>query len=157
MTTPTCPNGHTEGFNTLGNAVMDCVICGAKPVMQSFPTDEQLNIAMCKWMGWKWKRHRINLGDVADSIAWETGWVPPKGVPPNTPLPNYLSDDSPRRLLNEAEARLTDEQHSRFRKCLRAPFEKAGAKYGEIKRHYYSATARQRVIAILQTIKPEMF
>lgn len=32
MKKPICPNGHTQGFNCIGDAIMDCVICGAKPV-----------------------------------------------------------------------------------------------------------------------------
>lgn len=122
------------------------------------PTDEHLNLAMCEWMGWTFDPSCGPLG-----APWRK---------PNTPawdgdswsgraeaLPNYLSDDSPRRLLNEAEARLTDVQFIRFAATLNglwlADNPQPANKMGLLRT--VSATARQRTIAILQTIKPELF
>ena len=101
-------------------------------------TDEQLNLAMCEWMGWK------KTGSA--TLPWTDGddiWTE---LPPN-----YLSDHSPRRLLEEAEARLTKEQQPRYVDAL-----------WRITQHTrifasVSASARQRVIAILKTVKPELF
>jgi len=29
---PICPNGHTEGFNCIGDLIVNCVVCGVKPI-----------------------------------------------------------------------------------------------------------------------------
>jgi len=96
------------------------------------PTDNELNLAMCEWIG----------GTKCD----EENGLSPCGK--FTVRPNYLSDDSPRRLLNEAEARLTQEQYDQFL---------IGLNVNGGYRTVISASARQRVIAVLQTVKPELF
>ena len=104
--------------------------------------DEQLNIAMCEWMGWR---------------KSPFGWCAPETNELCTP-PNYLSDDSPRRLLNEAEARLTPDQwNDRCLNLMRLTM--PGVEYEDAwsERDYVSASARQRTIAILRIVKPEIF
>lgn len=131
------------------------------------PTDEQLNLAMCEWMGWK--RHAISKADpfvcercgmhYARSIwrEWEVAylWCPKDGQ--ESP-PNYLSEDSPRRLLNEAEAQLTAIERINYVDNLNRcdGFYNAANDRQQLFR-FASATERQRVVAILQTVKPEMF
>lgn len=111
----------------------------------SRPTDEQLNLAILEWMGWydyidadiktRWK-NRCSDEDVGSK-------------------PDYISDDSPRRLLNDAEAKLNREHGPMawldYTDILRKAcgIEQACASV--------SASARQRVIAILQVVKPDMF
>lgn len=105
------------------------------------PTATELNLAMCEWMGWT-------------GIAPYHGDGPLWGKDANGrlfQLPDYLSDDSPRRLLNEAEARLTIYQKMEYRDLL-ATNESEICDWSLI-----SATARQRCIAILQVVKPELF
>lgn len=116
------------------------------------PTDEQLNLAMCEWM------------EVIQPWTWGS-FVTPNGCLLAS-LPSYLSPDSPRRLLDEAEARLTTDEHYEFRVKLweltdcrndaTLPFTRR-VNGDEHNRCYASATARQRVIAILQVVKPELF
>lgn len=126
------------------------------------PTDEQLNLAMCEWMGWKkddlgfW---RTPKGYYAQNQTWLYGNV----------IPDYLSDDSPRRLLNEAEAKLTPAQSREYSgmlltllgfNCEIPFFTECGSATVEFEQMccaLRSSTARQRVIAILQTVKPELF
>ena len=115
------------------------------------PTDEQLNLAMCEWMG------------DADSEGLLIRYA---GTPSEShtalPLPNYLSDDSPRRLLNEAEARLTAQQRITYWINVGEQVAKPTTESGKTFKttsdaDRMMANARQRVIAILQTVKPEMF
>lgn len=134
------------------------------------PTDTELNLAMCEWMGWKrewndaigWIVYepdgRHNYCDPDPKAEWEIHR-----------LPNYLSDDSPRRLLNEAEAKLTGA--SRWEFILRLICQQEGSNisvhdWQQLKHAQFKApgvfpavftTARHRVIALLQTVKPEMF
>ena len=126
--------------------------------------DEQLNLAMCEWMGW------TNIGRHFEPSSLVSG-IPPH--PHHTKhlelIPNYLSDDSPRRLLNEAEAKLTAAQSREYSGRLlihlgfnrEIPFfTKSGSATVEFELMcgaLRSATARQRTIAILKTVKPEMF
>lgn len=113
------------------------------------PTDEQLNLAMCEWMGWtpqpdgpkdilrKWFPPGLqNTNDAAD-LAY---------------LPNYLSDDSPRQMINEAEEKLDSQQKITYTNHLMRSIYVIGYRWILV-----SATARQRVIAILKTVKPELF
>lgn len=111
-------------------------------------TDQEYNLKMCEWMGWA-KKH-------CERCACET-WHSPagdcagKGDFEN--LPNYLSDDSPRWLLNEAEARLTNPQRFSYEAELTLLCVDDGYPLP----NNCMATARQRVIAILQVVKPELF
>lgn len=72
--------------------------------------------------------------------------------------PNYLSDESPRKLLNDAEARLTFSQRIKYRENLQGVCSE-GLPNGEVVviGECISASARQRVIALLLTVKPELF
>ena len=105
-------------------------------------TDAQLNVTVCEWMGWysyldadcKTRWHNRITGEDADE------------------QPDYTSDDSPRRLLNEAEARLSIDQKFSFIRNLCRLLGVSSADFA-----FINATARQRTIAILKTVKPEMF
>ena len=101
------------------------------------PTDTELNLAMCELDGW----HHIEdgYGVSRDRVVQLTGST-------HRTLPNYPSDDSPRRLLNEAEAKLTDDQWDKYCDLL-----------GGSLRACTSANARQRVIALLQVVRPNLF
>ena len=130
--------------------------------------DEQLNLAMCEWIGWT-DCHK-SLASNQEQQPHERCFI---GIPPDgiihRRLPNYLSDDSPRRLLNEAEARLTAAQSREYSGRLlihlgfnrEIPFfTKSGSATVEFELMcgaFRSASARQRTIAILKTVKPEMF
>lgn len=70
-------------------------------------------------------------------------------------LPNYLCDYTPRRLLNDAEARLTEEQQDAFCDRLERDLIDAGRHRRTFK--MISSSARQRCLAILQVVKPELF
>ena len=56
-------------------------------------------------------------------------------------------------LMHEAEARLTDEQHARFRKLLVETVKKGSVLSDYTKRAYVSATAEQRATALLRAVK----
>lgn len=85
----------------------------------------------------------------------KTGWI---GRDWGLRTPNYLSDDSPRRLLNEAEAWLIDMVAYRINlsKIVGIGYAPDLDICDDI-RAFVSATARQRVIAMLQIVKPELF
>ena len=109
-------------------------------------TDEELNLAICEWIGWTYSPYAPpEMKAVATACWFPPGYTGHR----EQQLPNYLSDDSPRRLLNEAEARLSDTEYLAFNARLNGAAERF--------RNYVSANARQRVIAILQTVKPEIF
>lgn len=116
-------------------------------------TDEQLNVSICEWMGWK----------LATDISVKEGepnpWKHPHCARWESSPPNFLSDDSPRRLLNEAEARLTHGQQGSYMAKL---YNQTTAHEQGISpnQHWFAcanASARQRAIAILKTVKPEIF
>lgn len=110
------------------------------------PTDEQLNLAMCEWMGWLCLAE-IDFGGPVKLMGRRTRDALGLEV-----VDNYLSDDSPRRLLNEAEAKLThDQYHTGYKQTLAVLVGLSG------NMRVHSATARQRVVAILQVVKPELF
>ena len=103
--------------------------------------DDQLNLAMCKWMGWKREYERQYSRSV---------WVSPSGsaYPFDEQLPNYLSDHSPRHLLNDAEARLTDDQKTEYRSRLFNDSECEAPVF---------ANAKRRVINLLKVVEPSLF
>lgn len=115
-------------------------------------TDEQLNIAICEWRGWK----QVALG----------GWKNPNGKQVHCSqgkLPNHLTGISSLGHMHEAEKRLTDLQYAQFTRELRLLTKPEG--FGDYvfqavfkhERDYLSATARQRAIALLHVVKPELF
>lgn len=115
--------------------------------------DEQLNLALCEWLGWK--QVEQSDGDYINGPSpvypWTNGkeWVDESGEE----LPNHITARESLGLVHEVEKQLTDMQHGHFRNCL-------GEVVGDValfSRKFTSATARQRVIAILQTVKPEIF
>lgn len=112
--------------------------------------DPELNSAMCKWVGWE--HHPSDDDHVYVWRSPEREWF--------SVAPNYLSPDSPRRLLDEAEASLTDEEYRKYERRLedtKADEWYADKSGGRMKHAPISSTARQRTIAILKVVKPEMF
>ena len=57
-------------------------------------TQEQKRIKIAEACGWEFKAVEVLLGDIADSIEWETGWVSPTGdyVGNINHLPDYFND-----------------------------------------------------------------
>ncbi len=111
-------------------------------------TDSDLNLAMAEWMGW----YKIHGAEV-----YEWSWMNKNGSGCND-LPDYLSDDSPRRLLNEAEARLTKEQQKFYFEALKDVVDIDSDEFiSKWMLELVGASARQRTIAILKTVKPEIF
>lgn len=104
---------------------------------------------MCEWMGWS-DLKEIDFGGPVKLMGLRT----PNAIGLEV-ADNYLSDDSPRRLLNESEARLTENQYYLFVGYL-AKLQDANDT-GWFSQKCISATARQRVIAILKVVKPELF
>lgn len=121
-------------------------------------TDKQLNIAICEWRGWKYEKHEVNLGDIVDSIEWELGWVPPEGVTQNPKqiLPSHVTGIEALGNMHEAEKRMTDGQRFEFYRHLLSECD-ADASNGHDVKNAIHATARQRAIALLRVVKPELF
>ncbi len=127
-------------------------------------TDEQLNTAVCEWLGWKFEEAPVR--DPSPSC-----WRAPDGYYPvfTEDLPNYTSDDSPRRLINEMEASLatddkteTEDRMGRYQCNLYRVLGISATSGGfsilpSDEQKLISAPARYRVIAFLQTVKPEVF
>lgn len=116
--------------------------------------DEQLNLALCEWLGWTFHPPTTDPHTIEYKIQASACWIPPgANFWQITTLPNHITAPESLGLVHEVEKQLTDMQHGHFRNCL-------GEVVGDValfSRKFTSATARQRVIAILQTVKPEIF
>lgn len=111
-------------------------------------TDEQLNLELCKWLGWE--------------LHPQLGWYAPNDE--GCTLPDHINDLSALGRIALIEAKLTDEQHVLFRLFLwDVVTDSSGESYGSIRatqeqrRAFVSPTTRQRVTAILLTVNPEVF
>jgi hypothetical protein len=103
-------------------------------------TDEQLNIAICEWR--RWKIH-------------EDGY----GFAPNMPafcmlLPSHITGIEALGNMHEAEKRLTREQLMRYTDTL---CDECGSDRDPDIAMLICLTARQRAIALLRVVKPEVF
>lgn len=111
--------------------------------------DEQLNLALCEWLGWR-----------SDGV-WGNFWTSPSGNEHHEEsgfkLPSHINTPESLGLVHEVEKKLSSKQHSTYLNQLQ---ENCMDEWWA-ERHYTittaCATARQRVIAILQTVKPEVF
>lgn len=112
-------------------------------------TDSELNEEICKWQGWK------NCGKLFP-------WIPPKGFvgknkglsQPHKHLPSHILGLEALGNMNEAEKGLTESQHTAFRTMLA---NNLGLSPHYSFREVVSASARQRGIALLHVVKPELF
>jgi len=116
--------------------------------------DAELNLALCEWLGWKphseldnrWcAPHQTTAPLVVDLI----------------PLPNHITAAESLGRVHEVEKKLQNQELA-YQDNL-AGIVDAGdeSTYWWEACHYrhrlITATARQRVIALLQTVKPEIF
>lgn len=124
------------------------------------PTDSQINEAICRWMGWKWLDHPDTI-ERTKTFTLQNKWVisPSGGLVFPHSAPNYLSDESPRSLLNEAEARLMDKQKIDYIDFLESECKCDGWIIMGVRERIamVSATARQRATALAQVVAPEVF
>jgi len=108
---------------------------------------------MCEWMGWK------DLYTVHNELVGLPPFLQQPTETTHRTCPDYLSDDSPRRLLNEAEAKLNDADQWHYQCNLFLII--CGRKEGKFTHKecfaVRSANARQRVIGILRVVQPELF
>lgn len=121
-------------------------------------TDDEINEEICKWLGWK-----------REHLASNTNWFPPKENWPNyNPVmregeidvngpPNHLIGPEALGHIHEAEKRLTDDEYGSFATTLLKSAQEEGKTNAERGRLTLSAGARQRAIALLRVVKPELF
>jgi len=124
-------------------------------------TDEQLNIAICELLGWTvaidqshpyWKNRGWKMRGVFDEPVWTT-------------LPDYISDLNAMHAAEKANGlhNRANDKSSRFSWMLAHPDEEF--RWEELGKPQHlddvcrasRATARQRAIAFLQVVKPELF
>ena len=114
--------------------------------MQINLTDEQLNIAICEWRGWT---RRVGSIDWLNKIGIRVG---------AHQLPSHITGIEALGNMHEAEKGLTYENHIRFGQKLA---QICGDDFYEYKTHWsrdaVSATARQRAIALLRVVRPNLF
>jgi len=106
--------------------------------------DEQLNLALCEWRGWK---------DIHFSECWGNVTIGTLEEPQTNSykrLPNHITAPESLGLVHEVEKGLTHEQNMLWISYIDelVDFDGLAAR---------RATARQRVIALLMTVKPELF
>ena len=116
--------------------------------------DEQLNLALCEWLGMfdiKPLRRTTRKGKEAPDgvVLWycsrhSGGWAEWEK------LPNHIAAPESLGLVHEVEKLLLQDLHARWMIEL---CKITNDSFWSTTR----ATARQRVIAILQTVKPEIF
>lgn len=117
-----------------------------------------VNVEICKWRGWKYKKHKVNLGDIADSVGWELGWVPPKGVVPNPKeiLPSHIIGPKALGNMHETEKALESIAPTLGIPCRSLYLKELSKITGDYCWEMTHATARQRAIALLRLVKPEL-
>lgn len=99
--------------------------------------DSEINIAVAEWMGWKPVMPDLLIG------LWDHPSEDESATAEQ--LPQFISDLN---AIAHAEARLTLEEYDHFAFWL--SYE---AEMGK----QLSATARQRCVALLRTVRPELF
>lgn len=107
-------------------------------------TDEQLNIAICEWRGWK--------SVVFNAPTGKFWGKAPNGKYALTEPPSHILGLEALGNMHEAEKGLTKEQKYLVGKYCDQLEKECGSR--ELA---YFATARQRAIALLRVVKPEAF
>lgn len=109
-------------------------------------TEEQLNIAICEWRGWK---PRLSNLPVERNL-----WLSPDGTHERVAfgLPSHIIGIEALGNMHAAEKWLTKEQ-----KYLVGGYCDLLEKECGSRELAYFATARQRLIALLRVVKPEVF
>lgn len=113
-----------------------------KPVNKELP-DEQLNAEICKWWGWT---------EISDTPGYWRG-ISPHGM--LLPLPNHIYGPEALNNIHKVENRLSDDEYGVFVNHLKSMYleiTKGLTWHGAL-----SAPARQRAIALLHVVKPELF
>lgn len=113
------------------------------------PSDEELNIAICEWRGWR--DCHYSLASVIDDDPFSSRkfiGIPPSGVT-HKKLPSHITGIEALGNMHEAEKGLNPEQLNQYRHSLS---DVCGGYTVAV-----SATARQRAIALLRVVKPEIF
>lgn len=113
--------------------------------------DEYLNQKLCEWLGWK--VHPKNKGLVIDPRF-------PNSVQPFGTMPDHINGESALFHCHEAEDKILTTQKLRDKYkdnlTIRMPGE-GTTQNGWTWKHTYHATARQRTVALLLTVMPEVF
>jgi len=117
-------------------------------------SDEELRRTVAELCGWKHEpkmlRPWVNPAMIAHAKT-----LPQKGahVGSRVNLPDYVGSLD---AMHEAEKMLSDEQHDRFKDALLAGIDpKAHLSDAFIYRYFVSATAKQRAIAFVKTMRPQ--
>lgn len=109
-------------------------------------TDEQLNEEICKWRGWTWQ----DIGNGQLRLKLTTDW--------NKPLPSHILGPEALGNMMEVEKGLTKQEwRSYFDALMEVTEINDSSITADWCRNLVSATARQRAIALLQVVKPELF
>lgn len=136
------------------------------------PSDEELNVAIAAVVGFSWtpwgKTH-VRLF-FPESGYIPDGWSKPEGRSVIWPCGGRTVDETAMKLLaqipfvsdlnamHEAEKGLTDEEHEIFRRWLFVDaYGREGMTNESAERERVSASARQRAIALLRIVRPELF
>lgn len=111
--------------------------------------DAELNIALCKWLGWK------------PHSELDYGWCAPHQttaplVADMLPLPDYINSLESLGLIHEAEKQLTGKQQVSYVFHLNEGWSLGSVEPAEVFALIHT-TARQRVIALLKIFQPELF
>lgn len=108
-------------------------------------TDEQLNIAICEWRGWE--------------KASSGGWIAPATRHGATSkLPSHITGIEALGNMREAEKGLTENQKQDYANQIATELKAERVLWKEVDDFaILSATARQRAIALLRVVKPEVF
>jgi len=104
-------------------------------------TDYEINIALCKWDGWKFQQGE----EPAYGAPYKaTGWFNPQGVflSGKNANPRYTTSLD---ALAPLEARLTEEQWDRY-------LDEVMEVVGFNRRHIFSATAAQKASALVRAL-----
>lgn len=110
-------------------------------------TDEEINVAICEWRGWKNTKEK-------PALYWKDGEWSFVGE-----LPNHLTGIEALGHMHEATLTLDAEKSRKFcfalEQVVKETTPENEGRWWEF--HCLNATARQRAIALLRTVKPELF
>jgi len=113
------------------------------------PTDEEMNVAICEWLGWEVLKEGYG--------AFEWGWFNEASHNPPKCLPNHVTGIEALAHLHEAEKRLKAEEGEdiKYRELLIEVMSSKDGCYPEP--WIWHATSRQRAKALCRIIKPSLF